>query len=202
VKGCCERDNEPSGSIQYWEVLEWLHNWQLLKKGSAPWVSWHWRLLSFRTWRHVVWQIVANVSEERATDIFSSHRIFSYISRGTVPYFEKQIFLDQQNRWVAATESWISTWSGYRISLSYLFVVFASLSSLMAGLCHLITTTAFIEVHVYSLFMNIRNFLVLWLCDLYDFYNSLEFAWSWTTTFQCHTRMRLYNNRSWSNVVN
>jgi hypothetical protein len=22
-----------------WEVREWLHNWQLLKKGSAPWVG-------------------------------------------------------------------------------------------------------------------------------------------------------------------
>jgi hypothetical protein len=28
--------NEPSGSIKRWEVLVWLHNWQLLKKGSAP----------------------------------------------------------------------------------------------------------------------------------------------------------------------
>jgi hypothetical protein len=28
--------NEPSGSIKRWEVLEWLHNWQLLKKGLAP----------------------------------------------------------------------------------------------------------------------------------------------------------------------
>jgi hypothetical protein len=23
-------------NIKYWEVLEWLHNWRLLKKGSAP----------------------------------------------------------------------------------------------------------------------------------------------------------------------
>jgi hypothetical protein len=28
--------NEPSGPIKCWEVLEWLHNWQLLKQGSAP----------------------------------------------------------------------------------------------------------------------------------------------------------------------
>jgi hypothetical protein len=35
----CECSNEPSGSIKCWEVLEWLHNWQLLKKGSTPWVS-------------------------------------------------------------------------------------------------------------------------------------------------------------------
>jgi hypothetical protein len=28
--------NEPSGSIKCWEVLQWLHNWQVLKKGSAP----------------------------------------------------------------------------------------------------------------------------------------------------------------------
>jgi hypothetical protein len=32
----CEHDNEPSGSIKCWEVLEWLLNWRLLKKGSAP----------------------------------------------------------------------------------------------------------------------------------------------------------------------
>jgi hypothetical protein len=31
-----ERGNEPSGSIKRWAVLEWLHNWQHVKKGSAP----------------------------------------------------------------------------------------------------------------------------------------------------------------------
>jgi hypothetical protein len=36
VEGSCERDNKPSGSIKRWEVLEWLHNWQLVKKGSTP----------------------------------------------------------------------------------------------------------------------------------------------------------------------
>jgi hypothetical protein len=36
VEGSCERGNEPSDSITRWEVLEGLHNWQLLKKGSAP----------------------------------------------------------------------------------------------------------------------------------------------------------------------
>jgi hypothetical protein len=36
VKGSCEGGNEPSGSIKRWEVLEWLHNWHLLKKASAP----------------------------------------------------------------------------------------------------------------------------------------------------------------------
>jgi hypothetical protein len=35
VEGSCEHGNEPSGSINCWEVLEWLHNWRLLKKGSA-----------------------------------------------------------------------------------------------------------------------------------------------------------------------
>jgi hypothetical protein len=35
-QGSCERDSELSGSIKLWEVLDWLHNWQLLKKGSAP----------------------------------------------------------------------------------------------------------------------------------------------------------------------
>jgi hypothetical protein len=37
--GSCEHGNEPSGSIKCWEVLQWLHNWRLLKKGSAPWMS-------------------------------------------------------------------------------------------------------------------------------------------------------------------
>jgi hypothetical protein len=35
VEGSCEHGNEPSGSIKCWEVLEWLHNWQLFRKGSA-----------------------------------------------------------------------------------------------------------------------------------------------------------------------
>jgi hypothetical protein len=39
MEDSCERGNEPSGSIKRWEVLELLHNWQLLKKGSAPRVS-------------------------------------------------------------------------------------------------------------------------------------------------------------------
>jgi hypothetical protein len=35
VEGSCEHGNAPSGSINCWEVTEWLHNWWLLKKGSA-----------------------------------------------------------------------------------------------------------------------------------------------------------------------
>jgi hypothetical protein len=31
-----EHGNEPSGSIKCWEALEYLHNWRLLRKGSAP----------------------------------------------------------------------------------------------------------------------------------------------------------------------
>jgi hypothetical protein len=31
-----EHSNEHSGSIKCWEVLEWLYNWRLLMKGSAP----------------------------------------------------------------------------------------------------------------------------------------------------------------------
>jgi hypothetical protein len=37
VEGSCEHGNEPSGSIKCWEVLEQLHNWRVLKKGSALW---------------------------------------------------------------------------------------------------------------------------------------------------------------------
>jgi hypothetical protein len=29
--------NESSGSMKCWKVLELLHNWQLLEKGSASW---------------------------------------------------------------------------------------------------------------------------------------------------------------------
>jgi predicted deacylase len=36
VEGSCEHGNELSGSIKHWEVLDWLHNLQFLKKGSAP----------------------------------------------------------------------------------------------------------------------------------------------------------------------
>jgi hypothetical protein len=36
VEGSYEHGNEPSGSIKRREVLEWLHNWQLLKKATAP----------------------------------------------------------------------------------------------------------------------------------------------------------------------
>jgi hypothetical protein len=36
VEGYYEHGIEPSGSIKSWEVLEWLRNWRLPKKGSAP----------------------------------------------------------------------------------------------------------------------------------------------------------------------
>jgi hypothetical protein len=36
VEGSCEHGDEPSGSLKCWEVHEYLQNWQLLKKGSAP----------------------------------------------------------------------------------------------------------------------------------------------------------------------
>jgi hypothetical protein len=39
VEGSCEHGNEPSGSINCWEVLQWLHNWRILNKGSAPYVK-------------------------------------------------------------------------------------------------------------------------------------------------------------------
>jgi hypothetical protein len=36
VEGSCEYGNELSGSIKFWEILEWLGDWPLLKKDSAP----------------------------------------------------------------------------------------------------------------------------------------------------------------------
>jgi hypothetical protein len=35
-KALCEHGTEPSGYTKCWEVLEWLHNWRLLKKRLAP----------------------------------------------------------------------------------------------------------------------------------------------------------------------
>jgi hypothetical protein len=35
VEGSCEHGNEPLGSINCSEVLEYLHDWQLLKKDPA-----------------------------------------------------------------------------------------------------------------------------------------------------------------------
>jgi hypothetical protein len=37
VEGSCEHGNEHSCSIKCWEIVEWLRNWRLLKKDSAPW---------------------------------------------------------------------------------------------------------------------------------------------------------------------
>jgi hypothetical protein len=31
-----DHSNEPSGSIKFWEIFEYLQNWRLLQKGSAP----------------------------------------------------------------------------------------------------------------------------------------------------------------------
>jgi hypothetical protein len=37
VEGSCKHGNENSGSRKCWEILEWLSDWWLLKKDSAPW---------------------------------------------------------------------------------------------------------------------------------------------------------------------
>jgi hypothetical protein len=34
--GSCEQGNKTSTSMKYLEIFEQLHNWRLLKKGSAP----------------------------------------------------------------------------------------------------------------------------------------------------------------------
>jgi hypothetical protein len=36
VESCCERGNEPSGSIKCWETTEWLHNLWPLERYSVP----------------------------------------------------------------------------------------------------------------------------------------------------------------------
>jgi hypothetical protein len=35
--GCCEHGDEPSGSIKDGEFIDWLKDYQLLKKNCAPW---------------------------------------------------------------------------------------------------------------------------------------------------------------------
>jgi hypothetical protein len=58
-----KRGAAAQGSIKRWEVLEWLHNWQLLKKGSTPWVSgWVSRCLGIVTIRShfVVAEVLIN----------------------------------------------------------------------------------------------------------------------------------------------
>ena len=37
MAGCCERGNEPSGSIKCGEFLDYLKTGHLVKKDSAPW---------------------------------------------------------------------------------------------------------------------------------------------------------------------
>jgi hypothetical protein len=37
VNTVMNHSNEPSGSIECWEILERLSDWRLLKKGSAAW---------------------------------------------------------------------------------------------------------------------------------------------------------------------
>jgi hypothetical protein len=40
VEGSCQHGNELPGSVKCWEILEWLHNWRLLRKGiSVEFVS-------------------------------------------------------------------------------------------------------------------------------------------------------------------
>jgi hypothetical protein len=36
VKGSCEHGNESSDSVKFWEILEQLSDWRLLKKGATP----------------------------------------------------------------------------------------------------------------------------------------------------------------------
>jgi hypothetical protein len=37
VDSSCEHGNEPSGSVKYLEILEYLSDWQHRKKDSVPW---------------------------------------------------------------------------------------------------------------------------------------------------------------------
>jgi hypothetical protein len=84
--------NEPPGSIKCWEVLEWLHNWQLLKKGWAPWISeWEvWVIGIFGTgsqgkgWEDVNWIKLAQ-------DIIQRLALLSMIINFRFPWKERNV---------------------------------------------------------------------------------------------------------------
>jgi hypothetical protein len=37
VEDSSEHGNEPSGSVKFWEILEFMSDCRLLRNGSAPW---------------------------------------------------------------------------------------------------------------------------------------------------------------------
>jgi hypothetical protein len=39
VAGFCEHGSGPAGPVEYWEILEWLSEYWLLRKDSAPWIQ-------------------------------------------------------------------------------------------------------------------------------------------------------------------
>jgi hypothetical protein len=54
VESSCEHGNEPSGSIKFWENLEHLSYWELLKKHSSPYILVvGWFVASYE-WTHVL----------------------------------------------------------------------------------------------------------------------------------------------------
>jgi hypothetical protein len=50
VGGSFEHGNKTSGFIKYYELLEWLSDWRLLLKGSAPWIY----LVTYVPWIHKI----------------------------------------------------------------------------------------------------------------------------------------------------
>jgi hypothetical protein len=56
VQDSCEHGNELSGSVECWEILEWLSDWRLLEKCAAALLCFFfpWFILRPRKWRRNV----------------------------------------------------------------------------------------------------------------------------------------------------
>jgi hypothetical protein len=139
LEGFCEHVNEPLGSIKCWEDLEQLHNWWLLKKGSAPWVSkWFilptvfqphsgpWHLIHFRNYFS---QTVGLLGRATSTPqgrylntVQHKHRLIAYTHQTPMPWvgFEPTIPGSKREKTVVALDravtvigEWVLRWSKY-----------------------------------------------------------------------------------------
>jgi hypothetical protein len=77
VEGSFEDGNEPSGSIKYWEIVELLVYWRLLKEYSTPW-SWLFVCVGgcFAKYRSPTQGVLPNVYKDsvtRTTEVLEPH---------------------------------------------------------------------------------------------------------------------------------
>jgi hypothetical protein len=78
AEGSCEHGNASSGSIKCWEILEWLHNWRLLKNGSAPWVSEVWPQLALLSYFTFEFNVLSVIKAFRSDEQLQRRRLSGY----------------------------------------------------------------------------------------------------------------------------